>query len=290
MEKRRALGKGLEALIPEAQESSANILTVESSAGIAQLNIQDITPGRYQPRSAFKQEKLDELMASIKERGVVQPVLVRRVGAGYELIAGERRLRAAKSLGMQTVPAIIKDVDDLNAMQMALVENIQREDLNPIEEARAYKRLATEFSFTQEQIAQAIGRDRTSITNTLRLLQLPDTVQQLLADDIIQAGHAKALLAVADTKKQLRICEKIIKKKLSVREVEYLVRPQADRRTQPAHTPAADPYARAAEEELEKIFGTRVSIQHRKKRGKIIIDYFSLDDLNRIIDMIRQHQ
>ena len=287
MEKRKALGKGLQALIPEARDSNASLLTADITPGVAELRVCDIAPGRYQPRSAFNQAKLNELIASIKEKGIVQPVLARKTDKGYELIAGERRLRAAKALGMATIPAIVKEVDDLNAMEIALVENIQREDLNPIEEACAYKRLINEFNFTQEQIAQAIGRDRTSIANTMRLLQLPDKIQSFLADDIIQAGHAKALLSVQDPHKQMRICEKIIRKKLSVREAEYLARPHAEKRRQPAYLATRDAHTRAAEETLEKTLGTKVVIQHRKKRGKIIIDYFSLDDLNRIIDLIK---
>jgi ParB family transcriptional regulator, chromosome partitioning protein len=287
MEKRKALGKGLQALIPEARDSNASLLTANITPGVAELRVCDIAPGRYQPRSAFNHAKLNELIASIKEKGIVQPVLARKTDKGYELIAGERRLRAAKALGMATIPAIVKEVDDLNAMEIALVENIQREDLNPIEEAHAYKRLVNEFNFTQEQIAQAIGRDRTSVANTMRLLHLPDKIQALLADDIIQAGHAKALLSVQDPHKQMRICEKIIRKQLSVREVEYLARPHAEQRKQPAYLATRDAYTRAAEELLEKTLGTKVVIQHRKKRGKIIIDYFSLDDLNRIIDLIK---
>ncbi len=287
MEKRKALGKGLQALIPEARDNNASILTADIAPGVAELRISDIEPGKYQPRSAFKQEKLNELIASIKEKGVIQPILVRKTDRGYELIAGERRLRAVQALGIPTIPAIVKDVDDLNAMQIALVENIQREDLNPIEEACAYRRLINEFGFTQEKIAQAVGRDRTSVANTMRLLHLPENLQSLLADNIIQTGHAKALLSVQDPQKQARICEKIIRKQLSVREAEYLARPHAEKRRQPVYSATKDEYTRAAEEALEKTLGTRVVIQHRKKRGKIIIDYFSLDDLNRIIELIK---
>ena len=290
MDKRKALGKGFQALMPDINSDSnaANILTAETSASMHMLSVDEIMPGRYQPRSAFKQEKLDELILSIREKGVVQPVLVRRTDAGYELISGERRLRAAKTLGLKTMPAIIKDVDDLNAMEMALIENLQREDLNPIEEAHAYQRLSQEFHFTQEQIAQAIGRDRASVANTLRLLNLPDKIQRLVSDDMIQMGHARALLAVSDERKQMRLCEKIISKGLSVREVEHMVRPHAQQRKQQPYSVAQDPYTQTVEEELEKILGTKVSINHRKKRGKIVIDYFSLDDLNRIIELIRK--
>ena len=290
MDKRKALGKGFQVLMPDMNSDSnaTNILTAETNASMHMLSVDEIMPGRYQPRSAFKQEKLDELISSIREKGVVQPVLVRRTDAGYELIAGERRLRAAKTLGLKTMPAIIKDVDDLNAMEMALIENLQREDLNPIEEAHAYQRLSQEFHFTQEQIAQAIGRDRASVANTLRLLNLPDKIQRLVSDDMIQMGHARALLAVSDERKQMRLCEKIISKGLSVREVEHMVRPHAQQRKQQPHSVAQDPYTQTVEEELEKILGTKVSINHRKKRGKIVIDYFSLDDLNRIIELIRK--
>jgi ParB family transcriptional regulator, chromosome partitioning protein len=287
MEKRKALGKGLQSLIPEARGGNASLLTAEIKPGVVELKVCDIAPGKYQPRSAFNHAKLNELIASIKEKGIVQPVLARLTDKGYELIAGERRLRAAKALGMATIPAIVKEVDDLNAMELALVENIQREDLNPIEEACAYRRLIKEFNFTQEQIAQAIGRDRTSIANTMRLLHLPDKIQTLLADDVIQAGHAKALLSIPDPQKQMRVCEKLIRKQLSVREVEYLARPHAETRRQSAYSSTRDADTRAAEEALEKILGTKVVIQHRKKRGKIIIDYFSLDDLNRIIELIQ---
>jgi ParB family transcriptional regulator, chromosome partitioning protein len=288
MDKHKALGKGFHALMPdmESVSSKGNILTADANTSVQMLNIREIIPGKYQPRSAFNQERLDELKASIKEKGVVQPVLVRRSDTGYELIAGERRLRAAKALGFDVMPAIIKDVDDINAMEMALIENLQREDLNPIEEARAYKRLNDEFHFTQEQIAQAIGKDRASVANIVRLLNLPEPIQKLLSDNVIQMGHARALLSVADPAKQMRMCEKVIKKGLSVREVEYMVRPHAPQRKQQPYGIAQDPQTHAVQEELEKILGTKVTINHRKKRGKIIIDYYSLDDLNRIIDII----
>jgi ParB family transcriptional regulator, chromosome partitioning protein len=287
MEKRKALGRGLQALIPESDSAAVpQELSAENNNGVSMLLVQDINPGQYQPRSAFKQDKLDELIASIKEKGIVQPVLVRKQETGYELIAGERRLRAAKALGIARIPAIIKNAGDLDAIEMALIENIQREDLNPIEEAIAYKRLSAEFNFTQEQIAQAIGKDRASVANTLRLLNLPNAIQTLVADNIIQAGHAKALLAVSDTQKQQRICEKIVRKGLSVREAEFLVRPHAKQRAVSPYPAVQDPHIQNMEDELEKILGTKVVIRHRKKRGKIVIDYFSVDDLNRVISII----
>ena len=286
MEKHKALGKGLQALIPEAQENDTGALATSVRTGLTTVDISEIKPNRFQPRTAFKAEKLDELVASIREKGIVQPILVRKAEEGYELIAGERRFRAAQRLNLQKMPVIIKEVDDVNAMELALIENIQREDLNPIEEAKAYKRLSSEFGFTQEKIAQSVGRDRTSVTNIMRLLSLPEQIQQLILDDAITMGHARALLTISDQRKQLNICEKILRKRLSVREVEQMARPHAPQRKQPAHH-SPDLHIKAVEDELEPIFGTKVKIQHGKKRGKIVIDYYSLTDLNRIVKILK---
>ena len=286
MEKHKALGKGLQALIPEAQENDTGALATSVRTGLTTVDISEIKPNRFQPRTAFKAKKLDELVASIREKGIVQPVLVRKAEKGYELIAGERRFRAAQRLNLQKMPVIIKEVDDVNAMELALIENIQREDLNPIEEAKAYKRLSSEFGFTQEKIAQSVGRDRTSVTNIMRLLSLPDQIQQLILDDAITMGHARALLTIADQRKQLSICEKILRKRLSVREVEQMARPHAPHRKQSSHH-NPDLHIKAVEDELEPIFGTKVKIQHGKKRGKIVIDYYSLTDLNRIVEILK---
>jgi ParB family chromosome partitioning protein len=286
MEKHKALGRGLQALIPEVNNSETGELTIKAQAGLTTLNISEIRPSRFQPRTAFKAEKLDELIASIREKGIVQPVLVRKAEQGYELIAGERRFRAVRALNLKKIPVIIRNVDDANAMELALVENIQREDLNPIEEAKAYKRLNSEFNFTQEQIAQAVGRDRTSVANILRLLSLPDVIQQLLLDDAITMGHARALLAIPDQRKQIKMCNKIVRKGLSVREVEQMVKPHAAKRRLSAHS-SPDRHIKAVEDELQKILGTKIKIQHGKKRGKIVIDYYSLTDLNRIIKILK---
>ena len=184
MEKRKALGKGLQALIPDINQNMAVAVSEDTQLlgpeAIAYLDIKSVKIGKYQPRTDFNQEKLQELISSIREKGVVQPVLVRRVAEGYELIAGERRLRAVKTLGIEKIPAIIKEVDDASAMELALIENIQREDLNPIEEARAYHRLSQEFGFSQERIAQAVGKDRTSVANIVRLLNLPGNIQKFI--------------------------------------------------------------------------------------------------------------
>lgn len=277
MEKRKALGRGLQALIPKVEAA-------EEGEIVTYLNINEILPNRYQPREDFNQEKLNELIASIKEKGVVQPLLARRTEKGIELIAGERRLRAIKTLGVEKAPVILKDVDDVGAIELALIENIQREELNPIEEAHAYKRLVDEFGFTHERMSQTIGKDRTSVTNTLRLLNLPLEIQRYLVQGQISTGHARALLAVKGLQQQLNLCKKVIKKGLSVRETEALTNPQLKRR--PAAKITKDQHLLKQEEILQNALATKVRIQHSKKRGKIVIDYYSLDDLDRIIKRI----
>ena len=290
MEKRRALGKGLQALIPDVRNDTVDTVNTSElgeNEAILHLNTSDIKSGRYQPRTDFNQQKLQELISSIKEQGVVQPILVRKTDSGYEIIAGERRLRAVKSLGIDKIPAIVREVDDVNAMEIGLIENIQREDLNVIEEAKAYSRLTKEFHYTHEQIAQAVGKDRTSVTNALRMLNLPMKIQQLILEDIITMGHARALLSVADPHSQMTMCEKIIKKGLSVREAEQLVKPHTAKRKAPGYE-SQDPHLRAAEDDLQKTLGTRVKIYHGRKRGKVVIEYFSTDDLDRIIGIIKR--
>lgn len=290
MEKRKALGKGLQALIPDvkiAPLAADDTDGLEIKESMVYLNTTDISPGRYQPRTTFNQQRLQELVSSIKEKGVVQPILVRRTDSGYELIAGERRLRAVKALGIDRIPAILKEVDDVNAMELALIENIQREDLNPIEEARAYERLVKEFNSTHEQIGRAVGKDNSTVANILRLLNLPPKIQQLVLGDILTMGHARALLSVSDPHRQMKICEKVIKKGLSVREVEQLVRPHISTRRTSVYR-QSDPNLLAAEEDLQRVLGTRVRIQHGKKRGKLVIEYFSAADLDRIISIIKR--
>ncbi len=286
MDKRKALGRGLDALIPEVSAVMPD--TIGKQDSVAYLNVNDILPNRYQPREDFNQEKLEELITSIKEKGVVQPLLVRRAGDKYELIAGERRLRALKSLGINKAPVILKDVDDVGAIELALIENIQREDLNPIEEAHAYKRLTDEFGFTQEKIAQTIGKDRSSITNALRLLNLPLEIQRHLTQDQISAGHARAILSVNGLQQQLNLCKKIINKGLSVREAEALTSPQLKRH--PRAKIAKDQHLIQLEERLQNALGTKTRIHHGKKRGKIIIEYYSVEDLERVINKITSYK
>jgi len=276
----KALGKGLSALIPVKEHDIS-----APQSGVLEIPISQIRTNKYQPRTDFKQDKLNDLVNSIREKGVVQPVLARKVQDGYELIAGERRLRAAKTLGLEKIPAILRNVADVDMLEISLIENIQREELNSIEEAVAYQRLVEEFNFTQEAVAKVLGKDRSTVANTLRLLNLPKKIQGLISSGDITAGHAKALLSLPTEIIQISVCNVIIKKGLSVRESEALVA----RRllgTKPASPQKKDGGISEIENQLQQIFGTRVVIAHGKKRGKIQIEYYSNDDLNRILDIL----
>jgi len=279
----RALGKGLSALIPD----KANIKKAESPAVI---NPEKIQFNSMQPRKLYDDDKLSELISSIKEKGVLQPLLVREKDGGYEVVAGERRLRAARALKMDEVPVIIKEVSDQEALVLALVENIQREELNPIEEAQAFKKLLEEFNFTQESIATSVGKDRSTITNILRLLRLPIAVQEKVEKGVLSEGHARALLMIEGEQEQATFCEQIIQKNLSVRQVEELIRAGLGKtaRRKKTKTTAKDYNVVVLEEGLQKALGTKVQIQAGRKRGKIIIEYYSNEDLDRIIDIIKK--
>ncbi len=280
MEK-RVLGKGLKALIPDDVPKSSE------ARGAVQIGVNEIAAGRFQPREVFDPEKLRDLVQSIKEKGLIQPVVVRPRGDGYELIAGERRLRAAKELGISHVPAIIKDVKDDEALEIALIENIQRDDLNPIEEAKAYQRLADEFSLTQEQISEKVGRDRASVSNTLRLLKLPEKVKEEIYLGRISMGHAKAILTLDSQQSQMDLCLRIIRRGWSVREAEYFVKRKIVGNARPARPRKHATEIRTVEEELQRILGTKVTLLHRGKRGKIMIEYYSNDDLERLLNIFR---
>ncbi len=278
---RKVLGRGLEALIPiEDQGVRERVQT---------LNVTQIHPSRFQPRLTFSSQKIEELAQSIKEKGIIQPVIVRTIGPDqYELIAGERRLRAAKHLGITEIPAIVRRVPDADVLEMSLIENIQREELNAIEEAKAYRRLSHEFGLTQDSIAQRVGKDKSSVSNLLRLLSLPDKIQNYLLEDFITFGHARALLSLQDPKRQLSICEKVVKKGLSVRQVEFLTQRRLGLRSaQRVSSKHGDHDLRNLERKLEQALGTKVRIHHGKKRGKIEIEYYSLDDLDRILKLLR---
>lgn len=277
---RKALGKGISALIPEKEHNKRDeIIYVQSG---------QIKPNPFQPREDFDNQSIEELAQSIKEKGIIQPLLVRRKGDYYELIAGERRLRAANILNLQELPIIIKDVEDRDSLELALIENIQRQSLNPIEEAHAYQYLVDKFGITQEKISEVMGKARVSITNTLRLLKLPQEIQLEMKKGRISFGHGRALLEIEDVNQQRRLAQEIILKDLSVRELENLIkvhRPKmARRRTVQA---GREPYEAVLEEELQHVLATKVRINKRKKRGHIIIEFYSQEDLERIANKIR---
>ena len=274
----KKLGKGLSALIPKKMSAS------ESFEAVSKIKIEKIKPNRSQPRKKFDSEKLNELKNSIKEKGIIQPVIVRTAQDGYELIAGERRFRAVKELGFTEIPAIVKEVNDADSLELSLIENIQREELNPIEEANAYKELMEKFSFSQDEISKAVGKDKSTVSNTLRLLTLPQLLQDYISDVLLTIGHAKAILALPTERSRIRFSKRIMKNSLSVRQAEELIK----QRLQKTHKKRADKDAHLAriEEDLQHHLGTRVRVIHGKKRGRIEIFYYSNEDLDRILDKI----
>lgn len=261
--------------------------TVESGTKVLNLEISRIRLGRLQPRQEIALQQLEELAASIKEKGVIQPVLVRPKDDGYELIAGERRLRAAKKLGFTQLPAIIKDVQDAEALQLSLIENIQREQLNPMEEARAYEQLIREFGYTQEKIARVVGKDPSSVSNTLRLLKLPEKIQAALGKGLISMGHARTILAIKSLDEQGRIFKQTLTQGLSVRELENIVTKGLGARRRRKRLVLRDPHLVALEEQIQRILGTKVKIVAGRKRGKVILEYYSDSDLERIIKLLK---
>ena len=284
MEKRPALGKGLSALIPNVPEPRT---------GPIEIDVDRIVPNSLQPRGQFDDARLEELAQSIRANGVIQPIVVRKSGDRFQIIAGERRWRAAQRAGLHRVPVVVRDVADGHEhalLEMALIENLQREDLNPIEEALAYQRLAEQFQRTQDAIAAAVGKDRTTVANLLRLLKLPQEVQMEVASGGLSMGHARALLTLPSASDQLKTARDVIARKLSVRETETLVRklvePAGAARTPPATQPAPDVHTRAAEDRLRLLFGTRVRIVRSGTGGRIEIDFGSETDLIRIFDQL----
>lgn len=280
----RALGKGLSALIPEKAP-------IDKPDNVTYVKTSDIRENTFQPRTKFNDAKLSDLVASIKEKGVLQPILVRKKDKGYEVIAGERRLRAARALAMDEVPVVIKSVDDKEALVLALVENIQREELNAIEEAHAYQRLVDEFNYTQDIVAQSVGKDRSTIGNSLRLLKLPLEIQNAVSDDVLSMGHARALLSIDDAHTQKKLFEHTAKKGLSVRELENLIKSEsgkAGRKRRNVASQHKDVYLASLEDDLQKTLGTKVRILAQKKRGKIVIEYYSNADLERITEIIKK--
>ena len=279
MAKRVALGKGLGALFPELEKGEKGDLLL--------CDIHAIHPSPWQPRKLVPDDGIEELAQSIREQGILQPLVVRHRGEGYELIVGERRWRAAQRAGLKKVPILIKEATDQEVLELALIENLQREDLNPLEEAEAYQRLITEFAYTQEVLAQRIGKDRSSVANILRLLKLPEEVQGALEKNEISMGHARALLAFKNEREQIAFCRKIVKRGLSVRETEDGIRHLLENKTSRPTKELEKPEITSLREELRHIFKTQVRIRTRGERGTIEIEFYSLDDLERILELIR---
>ncbi len=283
VEKRPALGRGLSALIPDSPAPAAPPAADRS----LDIDTDLLRPNKFQPRTHIDDDRIEDLARSIRSNGIIQPIVVRKVDSGYEIIAGERRWRAAQRVGLLKVPVVVRDIPEDQLLAVALIENIQREDLNPIEEALAYRRLADEFRLTQEQIADAVGKDRSSIANFVRLLRLPQEVRANLASNTLSMGHARALLALADENAQLRLARDVIARSLSVRETEALVK-KAGEPSAPAAAKPADVHTRAAEEKLRLALGTRARIVRKGKGGRIEIDFTSEDELQRIFELLTE--
>ena len=276
---KRGLGKGLEALIPKAEQKEKGL--------VIEMDVEGLTPNLFQPRKNFDKEKMEELKGSIKKHGMIQPIIVRKMANGYEIVAGERRLKAAKEIGLKKIPVIIKSINNEKSLEIALVENIQREDLNPVEQANAFKRLVDEFNLTQQELAEATGKSRTLVTNTIRLLKLNPEIQKNISEGKISFGHAKLLLSIEDEEVQKAVCDRIIASDLSVRDTEHLIKNIEKVQKKPfkvkniiiEHFPEA-------EGRLRDILGTKISILYDGKKGKINIEFYNKEDLRRIVDLL----
>lgn len=287
---KRGLGKGLDSMIPKKIVSEPVKKKEEKNVSRETLiKISEIEPNREQPRKNFNEDALEELSESIKMYGILQPLLLQKKENYYEIIAGERRWRAARMAGLKEVPAIVKEYSSREVIEIALIENIQREDLNPIEEAQAYQRLIQEYKLKQDELAERVSKSRTAITNSMRLLKLAPKVQEMLIDEIISSGHARALLPIEDFEKQTLIAHKVFDEKLSVRETEKLVRSLQKEKIEKDKTKKKenDIFYKDLEEKIKNIIGTKVSIHSKsKKKGKIEIEYYSPEDLERILDLL----
>ena len=278
MNKKFALGKGLGALIPDEIN--------EDNEGKLMFSLNKIKSHIDQPRQAFDNEKIAELAESIKNHGIIQPLILKENDGGYIIVAGERRWRAAKMVGLKEVPAIVMDLTEKQVLEISLIENIQRQDLNPIEEALAYKKLLSDFDLTQEELSKRIGKSRTAITNTIRLINLDSRVQQYVIDGIISEGHGRALLSLEDGDLQYIYSQKVIDEKLSVRELEKLIRNISLKSERSEKKEELNPYYKDVRDRLQNYFGTKVNLSSKKNKGKIEIEYYSEEDLERILDII----
>lgn len=284
LNKRFGLGKGLGALIPDERlEENA----VDENSGVSVININLIKANGDQPRKSFDEEKILQLSESIKEHGIIQPIILKKGSNTYTIVAGERRWRAAKIAGIKEVPAIIMDLSDKEILEISLIENIQRQDLNPIEEAIAFRKLIEDFNLTQEQLSNRIGKSRTAITNCLRLLNLDNRVQDYLIDGVITEGHGRTLLAIEDQEKQYKLAQTIIDEGLSVRETERLIKSiNSDKDKKKTKAKEENPYYLDIRDRLESLFGTKVKLEDKKSKGRIEIEYYSEEDLQRILDIL----
>ncbi|GAB6096534.1 ParB/RepB/Spo0J family partition protein [Desulfatiferula olefinivorans] len=283
--KKQALGRGLSALIPEPEAPA------EESGEYFLCDIDLIVPNRYQPRRIFSEEELADLCQSIVEQGVIQPLLVRRDDTGYELIAGERRLRASKMAGLDTVPVVIKDITDREMLEMAIVENIQRENFNPVEEADAYHRLIEEFGLTQDQVATRVGKSRPAVANFLRLRQLPVHIKESINRQEISMGHARALLGAESPSQQDKAWKTVLSRGLSVRETESLIRrlkKAADDEAAPREKTPDDRYFDQLSEQLSRDYGTKVQIHRKGEKGRVEIEFYSNSDLDRLLSLLQK--
>lgn len=278
---RQALGRGLKALIPQVEEARGE--------EIKQIAMESIEPNPYQPRITFDEDSLQELAASIEEKGVLQPITVREKGERFELVAGERRWRAARMAGLKEIPALVRKLSDREIMEIALIENLQRQDLNPIEEAQAYGVLMQEFGLTQEEVAQAVGKGRPTVANRLRLLRLPGKVQEHIADGSLSPGHGK-ILVIMDEDRANSLAKRCIEENWSVRQLEEFLSSAAGkggrRKGKPRDKEVQSPVIREVEERLQGVLGTRVRIRDKKGKGRIEVEYYSVEELNRILDVI----
>ncbi|MBQ3543732.1 MAG: ParB/RepB/Spo0J family partition protein [Lachnospiraceae bacterium] len=290
MAPKKGLGKGLDKLIPVSEVKTitkSNKISDIVENGILQVKINKVEPNRTQPRKNFDEDALSELSESIKQFGIIQPLVVQKKDDFFEIIAGERRWRAAKLAGLKEVPVIVKDYSEQEVVEIALIENIQREDLNPIEEAQAYKRLLTEFNLKQDQLAERVSKSRTAITNSMRLLKLTDEVQQMIIENIISSGHARALVVIEDEKLQLQIATKIMDERLSVRETEKLVKSIISPKQKKIVPEIENKFVyEDIENKIKEIVGTKVKVNHKANgKGKIEIEYYSNAELERIYDL-----
>lgn len=290
--KNRGLGKGLEALFSnseiDTQEISVTKKEESEEKGISFIDINEIKPNQNQPRKSFNEEKLEELAASIIENGLIQPVILRKADKGYEIVAGERRWRACRKAGLKEIPCIIREFTDEQNMLIAIIENMQREDLNPIEEAEGLNQMIVNFGMTQEQVSKSVGKSRPYITNALRLLKLPAKIREMLSANQLSAGHARAIAGISDTEKQIQLAEYAVKEELSVREIEKLIKEENSPKKKSSRKKtekSAD--VRKVEDDLKQIMGTKVNLNQSGKKGKIEIEYYSRDELERLIELLK---